>query len=95
MPKSKHDKIAERRARQLGAEYNPAKGPDIVTGGEVDEVEIDKGKLKEGIGQMRGYRQRKYLVVPKELVEDAKKATRGTKIGVRDEQGRIKRSAKK
>jgi len=95
MPKSKHDIIAERTARRLKAEYNPTKGPDVVTEREVDEVEIDKNTLKEGMGQMRGYRQLKYIVVPTNLVKDAKDATKGTKIGVRDEHGRIRKSAKR
>ena len=95
MPDTKHDRIAKRLARKLGAEYNPVKGPDIITGGEVDEVEIDKGKLKEGMGQMRGYRKRRYLVVPNSLVPDAKEATKRTKIGVRDERGKIRKPAKK
>jgi len=56
---------------------------------------VDKEKLKEGIRQLRGFRKRRYLVVPDDLVEDAKKATKGTKIGVRDEYGRIRKSAKR
>jgi len=95
MLESKHDRIAKLLAKKLKTEYNPTIGPDIVTPREVDEVEVNKGKLKEGIRQLRGFRKRRYLAVPEDLVEDAIKATKGTKIGVRDEHGAIRKSAKR
>jgi hypothetical protein len=95
MSKTKHDKIAERIARKLGAEYNPKKGPDVITAREVDEVELNRNNLKEGMSQVRGYRQLKYIVVPKAIEEEAIEATKGTKIGVRNEAGKIIKPANK
>jgi len=95
MTKTKHDIIAEKIAKKLRTEYNPAEGPDIKTKREVDEVEVDKNKLKEGMSQLKGYRHLKYIVVPKELVPEAKEATEGTKIGVKDERGIIRKPSRK
>lgn len=95
MGKTTHDRIAERIAKRVGGEYNPAKGADVVGGGQVTEVEVDRGKLKEGIQQLQGHRAPRYLAVPNELVPDAKEATQGTKIGVRTETGRIVKPARR
>jgi len=81
MPESKHDRIAKLLAKKLKTEYNPTIGPDIVTPREVDEVEVNKGKLKEGIRQLRGFRKRRYLAVPEDLVEDAKRLQKALRLG--------------
>ena len=57
MPNTKHDKIAKQVAKRKGGEYNPSKGADIVTPQVVIEVEVDQGKLGEGIRQLQGYRK--------------------------------------
>jgi hypothetical protein len=95
MGNSKHDRIAERVAKRVGGEYNPDRGADVAGGGQVTEVEVDPGKLKEGIRQLQGYKQPRYLAVPNELVPEAKEATRGTQIGVRTETGRIVKPARR
>ncbi len=93
MGQTRHDRIAEKIARRVGGEYDPAKGADVVGAGQATEVEVDPGKLKEGISQLQGYRVPRYLGVPDDLVEEAKEATRGTKVGVRTETGRIVKPA--
>lgn len=95
MGKTTHDRIADSVARRVGGDYNPDKGADVVGGGQVTEVEVDAGKLKEGIRQLQGYREPRYLAVPNELVPEAIEATRQTKIGVRTETGRIVKPARR
>lgn len=95
MGKTTHDRIAERIARHVGGGYNPDKGADVTGGGQVTEVEVDPGKLREGIRQLQGYKQPRYLGVPRDLVPEATEATRGTKIGVRTDTGRIVKPAQR
>lgn len=93
MPDTKHDKIAEQVAKRKGGEYNPSKGADIVTPQVVIEVEVDQGKLGEGIRQLQGYRRPRYLAVPSELVKGAKERTKNTQVGVMNETGQIQKKA--
>lgn len=93
MSETQHDRIAKAIAKRKGAIYPPSKGADIVTSDEAIEVEVDEAKLSEGMQQLRGYRKRRYLAVPKNLVEAAKERAKGTQVGVMDDTGRIHKSA--
>ena len=95
MPGTEHDRIAEGIAEKLRAPYNPSKGTDIVSPERVVEVEIDAASLSRGIEQLQGYKQLRYLGVPKQLVRAAVERTRGTKIGVMDPKGNIIKRAQR
>ena len=95
MPGTEHDRIAEGIAKKLRAPYNSSKGADIVSPERVVEVEIDAAGLSRGIEQLQGYKQRRYLGVPKRLVRAAVEKTRGTKIGVMDPNGNIAKRAQR
>jgi len=95
MPESEHDRIAETVAMKLRAAYNPTKGADIVSPERVVEVETDAAGLRRGIEQLQGYKQLRYLGVPKRLVRPALQSTTGTKIGVMDQNGNIVRRAQR
>ena len=89
MPKTKHDRIAEQIAKKRKGEYNPVKGPDIVTQNFAVEIEVDKNKLSEGIRQLQGIKKRAYIAVPDKILKDAIERTKRTTIGVMDERGKI------
>jgi len=91
---TKHNRIAKAIAEKKGVEYNKGKGADIKTPTQVIEVEVDPGKFKEGVRQLRGYRRTRYLGVPNELVKEAIKYTKGTGVGVMNEKGKIKKRGK-
>lgn len=81
MSKTQHDKIAEALAKKKGVNYPPGKGADVVTPTQAIEVEVDQGKLSEGMQQLQGYRRQRYLAVPSNPVEAAKEKTKGTPGG--------------
>lgn len=94
MPReTQHDRIARRVARVHGAKYVRAKGADIIASRMVGEVEVSSGKLGEGIRQLRGYKKPRYLVVPDSLVRPAQSRTKGLKVGVMDQHGRVVKKA--
>jgi hypothetical protein len=51
---TKHDRIAREIADKKGMEYHSDKGVDIRTPRQAIEVEVDAGKFKEGVRQLRG-----------------------------------------
>ncbi len=85
----KHDRISRRIAKELGAEYNPVKGPDIVTPTRVVEVGMDPSKVSEEMKQVARYNKARYVAGPKSFVNAALESTKGTGIGVMDEKGNI------
>lgn len=91
---TKHDEIAKIIAKKKGVEYNPGKGVDIKTQAQAIEVEVDTGKFKEGVRQLQGHRRARYLAVPNELVKEAVEYTKGKKVGVMNEKGKIKKRAR-
>jgi len=91
---TKHDRIAKEIAEKKGTVYHDDKGVDIRTPRQAIEVEVDAGKLKEGVRQLRGTDKARYLAVPNELVRDAIEYTDGTGVGVMNEHGRIKKRAR-
>src|SRR5579863_764587 len=46
---TKHDRIAQEIARKKHTVYHPDKGVDVPTSTQVIEVDLDAGKLKEGV----------------------------------------------
>lgn len=90
---TQHDRIARRVARLHGGKYALAKGADIIAPRLVGEVEVRSGKLGEGIRQLHGYRKPRYLVVPDKLVRGAQSRTKGLKVGVMDQHGRVVKRA--
>jgi hypothetical protein len=91
---TKHDRIAKEIAEKKGTEYHPEKGIDVRTSTQVIEVEVDAGKLKEGVQQLQGSKKARYLAVPNELVREAITYTEGTGVGVMNEHGRIRKRAR-
>ncbi|MBW1716995.1 MAG: hypothetical protein JRH08_16680 [Deltaproteobacteria bacterium] len=90
MPESRSHKIAANRiAKRLGTEYNSGEGVDILTPDVAVEVET-ADTVKDGIRQLRGFKKPVYIAgANKDAVEEALKATKGTTIGVMDNQGKI------
>jgi hypothetical protein len=83
-----HKVTANRLAQKFGT-VPQEKGIDIKTQNLAIEVESE-GKVKEGIGQLRGYKGQVYIAgVNKQTVEEALEATKDTTIGVMDNQGNI------
>ncbi len=90
---TKHDRIAKEIAEKKESEYRSDKGVDIRTSTQAIEVEIDAGKLKEGVCQLQGTNKARYLAVPNNLVKEAIDYTKGTGVGVMNEHGKIKKRA--
>lgn len=90
---TKHDRIAKEIAERKNTVYHPHKGVDIRSSAQAIEVEVDAGKLKEGVRQLQGSTKARYLAVPNELVKAAKDYTNGTGVGVMNEHGAIKKRA--
>lgn len=91
---TKHDRIAKDIAKKKKAQYRSDVGVDIVTPEKAIEVEVDINTLSEGIRQLQGHRQARYVAVPNDLVDEAKERTKGLKVGVMDENGKIRKRAK-
>jgi hypothetical protein len=90
-----HKTTVNRLSKMFGTEPQE-KGADIQTNNLVIEVETEK-TINEGISQLQGYKKRVYIAgVNKETVEQALDATKGTTVGVMDNQGNIvKKSTRK
>jgi len=91
---TKHDRIAKEIAEKKATVYHPDAGVDIRTPKQAIEVEVDAGKLKEGVRQLQGTNKARYLAVPNGLVEEAIEYTQGTGVGVMNEHGKIKKRAR-
>ena len=97
MGDSRSHKITSNRiAQKYGVEYNNGKGVDIKSNRATVEVETPN-TVNEGLGQLRGHRGPVYIAgTNQEAVDNALEATKGTTIGVMDNQGKIvKRSTRK
>lgn len=90
-----HKTTVNRLSKMFGTKPQE-KGADIQTNNLVIEVETEK-TINEGISQLQGYKKRVYIAgVNKETVEQALDATKGTTVGVMDNQGNIvKKSTRK
>jgi hypothetical protein len=92
---STHDDIAKKIARKYKTEYNPDKGVDVRPPGKAIEVETDMDTISHGIQQLRGYKDPRYLAVPKKIAPEVQERVKNTKIGVMDQNGNILRRAKR
>ena len=79
----KHDETAKRIAKKDGADYNPGKGPDIITPQKVTEVE-SASTVRDGLRQLKGFQKPVYIAgKDPAATKAALKATEGTTVGVR------------
>jgi len=96
MESKKHERLANKLAKRLNADYNSSKGVDIKTKDAAIEVEVKRETLEHGISQLKSSRkEKKYLAVPSELIKEAIQKTKGTGIGVMSGSGHIKKRARK
>ena len=91
-----HKATSNRIAQKYRAEYNNGKGVDIKSPRATVEVETPE-TVGDAPGQLRGHRGPAYIAgTNREAVEKALEVTKGTTIGVMDNQGNIvKRSSRK
>lgn len=89
MSQSKHDKIANKIARQEGTNYNKGQGADIQSHRRAIEVETPQ-TIGDAARQLQGY-QKPVYVVPTEQksVQNAVKHYKKTTIGVMTPNGKI------
>jgi hypothetical protein len=97
MPESRsHKTTANRIAKKLNTDYNNGKGVDIKTTKATVEVETLE-TVSDALGQLRGHRGDAYIAgTNKAAVQKALDVTKGTTIGVMNNQGNvIKKSTRK
>lgn len=84
-----HKTTANRLAKKFKTDYNTDKGADIQTADIAVEVETPE-TATDASRQLQGHKKPVYIAgTNKEAVEKALEATRGTTIGVMDNQGNI------
>ncbi len=84
-----HKTTANRIAKKYRAEYNSGPGVDIKANRVTVEVETEK-TLPDSLQQLKGSKGPVYLAgANKSTVEKALELTRGTTVGVMDNQGNI------
>jgi hypothetical protein len=91
-----HKATSNRIAGKFKTEYNNGKGVDIKSKRVTVEVETSE-TVSDAPGQLRGHRGPAYIAgTNKAAVENALEVTKGTTIGVMDNQGNIvKKSSRK
>lgn len=88
-----HKTTANRIARKLSTEYNPGPGIDIKTRRLTVEVETEN-TVREAPRQLQGHRGPVYIAGANQRTLDlALQITRGTTIGVMNNQGEIIKSS--
>lgn len=94
MSESRSHKITARRiANKLNTEYNDSEGVDIKSKKATVEVETPE-TVSDALRQLRGHRGPAYIAgTNKEAVDKALDVTKGTTIGVIDNQGNIVKSS--
>ena len=93
MAQSKHDQISEKLAKKFDVKYKKHKGIDIVTKSRVIEVETTKNGIYQGINQVKRSSKARYIAVNNRNIQNALNITKGTGIGVMNEQGKIIKKA--
>jgi len=84
-----HKTTANRIAKKFNTDYNNGDGIDIKSKRATVEVETPE-TVSDAPGQLRGHRWPAYIAgTNKAAVEKALEVTKGTTIGVMDNQGRI------
>ena len=86
---SKHDIVSNRLAKKEGAKYNKGQGPDINTSRRAIEVESEN-TAKDGLRQLQGFRKPVYIAgSTPEATKKATEVTKGTTVGVMNQQGKV------
>ena len=84
-----HKATASRLANKYGTTYNTGKGADVKAQKIAIEVETP-GTVNGGLRQLQGHKKPVYIAgTNQSAVSKALKATKGTTIGVMDNQGKI------
>ena len=84
-----HKTTANRIAKKMNTEYNDGKGVDIKSTNATIEVETSE-TVADALVQLRGHRGPAYIAgTNKEAVNKAIETTKGTTVGVMDNQGNI------
>ncbi len=84
-----HKATANRLARKHRTEYNTGKGADIKAKRVAIEVETPD-TVADGLRQLQGHQKPVYIAgTNQEAVEKALEVTKGTTVGVMDNQGNI------
>jgi len=93
---SKHDRIVKKLAKKFGVQPR-RKGVDLITNDKAIKIATSESDLYQSMKQLRRSRKpKKYIVIPEELLEKARKLTKGTGIGIMDPRGNmIKRPRKR
>ena len=97
MPESRsHKTTANRIAKKYNTQYNEGQGADIQTSRIAVEVETPE-TVPDAMRQLQGHRRPVYIAgTNQEAVERALEITKGTTVGVMDNQGNIvKKSTRK
>ena len=91
-----HKTTSNRIAKKFNTDYNNGKGVDVKSSRATIEIETPD-TVKDAAGQLRGHRGPAYIAgTNAEAVKKATEATKGTTIGVMDNQGNIvKKSTRK
>ncbi len=88
-----HKATSNRIAKKLGTEYNSSDGVDINTPSVAVEVETEE-TVRDAARQLQGHRKKVYIAgTNQEAVNIALEATKGTTIGVMNNQGEIVKSS--
>ena len=95
MAQSKHDKVAERIARQQGTTYNAGPGSDVQNSRRVIEIETPN-TIGEAGKQLQGFRKPVYVAVTESsAIRKAVQRYENTTIGIMGPSGKIvKRSSR-
>jgi len=84
-----HKATSNRLAKKFNTEYNSSQGVDVKTPSIAIEVET-LDTIADGIRQLQGHQKRVYIAgTNQEAVNKALEITKGTTIGVMDNQGQI------
>jgi len=84
----KHEQVAQRLARKLGTQYDPKRSPDIRGKNVRIEVKSKACEIPKAIEQLGGGQsKKKYVCLPKNEHEDAKRLLEGSGIGLLDYKG--------
>ena len=90
MSESKSHKVTSNRlAKKFRTEYNSAQGVDVNTPSIAIEVET-LDTVADGLRQLQGHQKRVYIAgTNQEVVDKALEITKGTTVGVMDNQGKV------
>ena len=85
---ARHDRAARTAAKRFGGKYDPKRSPDVKAPGRRIEVKSSAGEIPKALKQLgNGTATKKYVVLPKPEHEQAKRALKGTGVGLVDYKG--------